>query len=162
MARANLVSVPNAHIVNHHPALIHFKAHHLDRIYIGGALDCTQVRAGVERAPGLRLLVTSREGLNLQVERVLETQGLAAPAANQAEPARGQLSSRRSEHLRDLQHGVQLPLPPESSGRASPDDLVDGCFGSHDWIDFLHSRQSQAPRSSPMLLVNWTVLGLDT
>jgi predicted ATPase/DNA-binding XRE family transcriptional regulator len=38
----------------------------------------------LERAPGLKLLVTSRERLNLQSEWVFEIQGLPVPAADQA------------------------------------------------------------------------------
>ena len=45
LARANLVSTPDLQTINQNPALIHFKAHHPDRVYICGALDYTQVWA---------------------------------------------------------------------------------------------------------------------
>jgi predicted TIM-barrel fold metal-dependent hydrolase len=50
IARANLVAVPDLQMVNHNPALIHFKAHHPNRVYISGALDYTQVFADPPRA----------------------------------------------------------------------------------------------------------------
>jgi len=51
LARANLVGTPDLQTINHNPALVHFKAHHPDRVYICGALDYTQVFADLARAP---------------------------------------------------------------------------------------------------------------
>ncbi len=51
LARANLVSVPDLRAINQNPALIHLKAHHPDRAYIGGALDDTHTLADPARAP---------------------------------------------------------------------------------------------------------------
>jgi predicted TIM-barrel fold metal-dependent hydrolase len=50
IARVNLVAVPDLQMVNHNPALIHFKAHHPTRVYISGALDYTQVLANPSHA----------------------------------------------------------------------------------------------------------------
>jgi hypothetical protein len=50
LARANLVAVPDLQVVNQNPALIHFKAHHPDLVYICGALDYTQMWADPTRA----------------------------------------------------------------------------------------------------------------
>ena len=49
--RANLVAVPDLQVINQNPALIHFKAHHPQRVFICGALDYTQVWADVTRGP---------------------------------------------------------------------------------------------------------------
>jgi predicted TIM-barrel fold metal-dependent hydrolase len=51
LARANLVSLPDLQMANQNPALIHFKAHHPDRVYICGALDYTQLWADAARGP---------------------------------------------------------------------------------------------------------------
>ena len=51
LAGVNLVSTPDLQYINHNPALIHFKAHHPDCVYICGALDYTQVFADLARAP---------------------------------------------------------------------------------------------------------------
>ena len=51
LARANLVGTPDLQTISHNPALIHFKAHHPQRVYISGALDYTQVWADPARAP---------------------------------------------------------------------------------------------------------------
>jgi len=51
VARANLVAVPDLQTVNQNPALIHFKAHHPQRVYISGALDYTQMWADPAHAP---------------------------------------------------------------------------------------------------------------
>ncbi len=51
LARANLVSVLDLQTINQNPALIHFKAHHPDRVSICGALDYTQVWADIAHAP---------------------------------------------------------------------------------------------------------------
>lgn len=45
MSRANLVATPDLQLINHNPALIHFKASHPERVTICGALDYTQVFA---------------------------------------------------------------------------------------------------------------------
>jgi predicted TIM-barrel fold metal-dependent hydrolase len=52
VARANLVAVPDPQTVNQNPALIHFKAHHPNRVYICGALDYTQLWTDAARGPG--------------------------------------------------------------------------------------------------------------
>ncbi len=51
LTRANLVGTPDLRYVNQNPALIHFKAHHPDRVYICGALDYSQALADPARAP---------------------------------------------------------------------------------------------------------------
>jgi len=51
LARANLVGLPDPQMVNQNPALIHFKAHWPDRVYICGALDYTQFWADAARGP---------------------------------------------------------------------------------------------------------------
>jgi predicted TIM-barrel fold metal-dependent hydrolase len=50
VAQANLVAVPDLQRINQNPALIHFKAHHPQRVTICGALDYTQVFAAPDRA----------------------------------------------------------------------------------------------------------------
>jgi predicted TIM-barrel fold metal-dependent hydrolase len=50
MARANLVATPDLQLINHNPALIHFKASRPERVTICGALDYTQVFADPGRA----------------------------------------------------------------------------------------------------------------
>jgi predicted TIM-barrel fold metal-dependent hydrolase len=51
LTRANLVGLPDLQRVNQNPALIHFKAHYPDRVYICGALDYTQFWADAARGP---------------------------------------------------------------------------------------------------------------
>jgi predicted TIM-barrel fold metal-dependent hydrolase len=51
LARANLVSVPDLQTINQNAALIHFKAHHPQRVTICGALDYTQAWADPAHAP---------------------------------------------------------------------------------------------------------------
>jgi predicted TIM-barrel fold metal-dependent hydrolase len=53
VTRANLVSTPNPRVVNHNPALIAFKAHHPDRVYLSGGLDYTEALAERDRASEL-------------------------------------------------------------------------------------------------------------
>jgi len=50
LARANLVGTPDLQTVNQNPALIHFKAHHPQRVYVCGALDYTPVWADADHA----------------------------------------------------------------------------------------------------------------
>lgn len=49
-ARANLVAIPDVQRINQNPALIHFKAHHPQRVTTCGALDYSQVFAAPDRA----------------------------------------------------------------------------------------------------------------
>jgi predicted TIM-barrel fold metal-dependent hydrolase len=51
LAQANLVSVPDLQTINQNAALIHFKAHHPERVYVCGALDYTQFWADTARGP---------------------------------------------------------------------------------------------------------------
>jgi predicted TIM-barrel fold metal-dependent hydrolase len=50
VTRANLVAVPDLERINQNPALIHFKAHHPQRVTICGALDYTDVFAAPDKA----------------------------------------------------------------------------------------------------------------
>jgi predicted TIM-barrel fold metal-dependent hydrolase len=51
LARANLVGIPDLQTINQNPALIYFKAHHPERVYVCGALDYTPVWTDPARAP---------------------------------------------------------------------------------------------------------------
>jgi predicted TIM-barrel fold metal-dependent hydrolase len=53
VVRTNLVSTPNPQIVNHNAALIAFKAHHPDRVYLSGGLDYTEALVDRDRASKL-------------------------------------------------------------------------------------------------------------
>jgi predicted ATPase/transcriptional regulator with XRE-family HTH domain len=70
----------------------------------------------LERAPGVKLLVTSRERLNLQGEWVFEIQGLPVPATNQAERAE-EFSSVALfvQSARRAQAGFELQAEEQSS-----------------------------------------------
>jgi predicted TIM-barrel fold metal-dependent hydrolase len=51
LARANLVGIPDLQTINQNPALIHFKAHHPQQVYVCGALDYTPAWTNPPRAP---------------------------------------------------------------------------------------------------------------